>query len=567
LERKSGIELYLIFKLVNDRLTLKKIILLIGISLFLELQNRLTINIERLKTIQMFSCGRSLFIVNTTTTTILALTILLLIFVPMGYYYIPHANATIEEDDATTTEEEDDATTTEEEDDATTTEEEEDAAADTTDGGGDTTCTDVRCKAEIFDEPIIHDPNLEIQQVVEGLELPTNMAFLGPNDILVLEKDKGTVQRIINGIMQVEPVLDVNVANANERGMVGIAVEEDLLGSKSSSSTTNTYVFVYFTESEADGNDECTSSAASSCDPSSPQPLGNRLYRYELINDKLVNPMLLLDLPATPGPAHNGGAIKIGPDNNVYIPIGDVRMSDDPQEAESLDGRAGILRVTQNGEVVDGKGILGDEDPLNKYYAYGIRNSFGIDFDPVTGKLWDTENGPSDGDEINLVEPGFNSGWQAVKGMSSDSGDFDPEADLASFDGKAKYSDPEFAWEDTIGPTAIKFLDSDKLGTEYQNDIFVGDVHAGNIYNFKLNEDRTGLLALDANEEEEGTSTEDDVLAEEESSIVFGQGFGGITDLEVGPDGYLYVVSIGLGKIFKIVPTVNNEVEIASNGN
>jgi glucose/arabinose dehydrogenase len=53
--------------------------------------------------------------------------------------------------------------------------------------------------------------------------------------------------------------------------------------------------------------------------------------------------------------------------------------------------------------------FLGRKDPINKYYAYGIWNSFGIDFDPVTGKLWDTENGVVFGDEINLVEPGFNS--------------------------------------------------------------------------------------------------------------------------------------------------------------
>jgi aldose sugar dehydrogenase len=73
------------------------------------------------------------------------------------------------------------------------------------------------------------------------------------------------------------------------------------------------------------------------------------------------------------------------------------------------DGRGGILRVTQDGEIVQ-PSILGDEHPLDMYYAYGIRNSFGIDFDPETGNLWDTENDPSFGDEINLVEPGFNSG-------------------------------------------------------------------------------------------------------------------------------------------------------------
>ena len=85
-------------------------------------------------------------------------------------------------------------------------------------------------------------------------------------------------------------------------------------------------------------------------------------------------------------------------------------MKDNP------DGRSGILRITQDGKAV-GDGILGLIDPLNIYYAYGIRNSFGIDFDPVTGNLWDTENGPEYGDEINLVKPGFNSGWMVVQGI------------------------------------------------------------------------------------------------------------------------------------------------------
>ena len=81
-----------------------------------------------------------------------------------------------------------------------------------------------------------------------------------------------------------------------------------------------------------------------------------------------------------------------------------------------FDGRSGILRINQDGKPV-GEGILGSTFPLNLYYAYGIRNSFGFDWDPLTGKLWDTENGPHYGDEINLVEPGFNSGWVKVQGV------------------------------------------------------------------------------------------------------------------------------------------------------
>jgi aldose sugar dehydrogenase len=95
---------------------------------------------------------------------------------------------------------------------------------------------------------------------------------------------------------------------------------------------------------------------------------------------------------------------------------------------------------------------LGDSSPVNAYYAYGIRNSFGMDFDPLTGKLWDTENGPEYGDEINIVDPGFNSGWSNIQGMWLTSGPkpgpvapTNPGSKLlVDFDGKGKYRAPEF---------------------------------------------------------------------------------------------------------------------------
>jgi aldose sugar dehydrogenase len=391
------------------------------------------------------------------------------------------------------------------------------------------------------DLPIINDPNLKVELIVQGLDLPTTMAFLGENDILALEKDKGTVQRIVNGKILPEPLLDVNVATSVERCMCGIAVSK-------SDTTGITYVFLYFTEAELTDSEDVIEEKS---------PLGNRLYRYELVNNKLINPILLLDLPAIPGPRHNGGAIMIGPDNNLYVPIGDVDGSHTggPGETKAqnyvdgveADGRSGILRITQDGKPV-GIGILGNTHPLNLYYAYGIRNSFGFDFDPITGNIWDTENGPGNSDEINLVEPGFNSGWTEAQGMASLEDNFEAN-DLVQFEGKGKYSDPELVWMHTEGPTAAKFLVSDKLGTQYKNDLFVADVHNGRIYHFDLNEDRTELVL-------EGPLTDkiiDTSSIEEFSNIIFGEGFGGITDLEVGPDGYLYVVSIGQGAIYRIV--------------
>jgi glucose/arabinose dehydrogenase len=385
-------------------------------------------------------------------------------------------------------------------------------------------------------KPKLFDSNLKIATIADGLSTPTTMAFVGPGDILVLEKDTGMVKRIVNGEVLAKPVLDVNVANSIERCMCGIAVSKD---------SSTTYVFIYYTEIDGiDGDDKAGK-----------QPIGTRVYRYELSDDVLTNPLLLMDLPASPGPRHNGGDIMIGPDNNLYVSIGDVDGSFKGSATETKaqnyedgvdpDGRAGILRITQDGQPTDG--ILGDSIPLRIYYAYGIRNSFGMDFDPLSGNLWDTENGPGNGDEINLVLPGFNSGWQQVQGLAALEDSFS-ESDLLDFDGKGHYSDPELVWENTAGPTAVKFLDSTELGTTYENDMFVGDVHNGRIYHFDLSPDRKDLIlpqALSSRVIETPSSPG-------VSSIVFGEGFGGISDLEMGPDGNLYVVSIGLGSIFQI---------------
>jgi aldose sugar dehydrogenase len=398
---------------------------------------------------------------------------------------------------------------------------------------------------EFTDEPgnpDIYDSNLHAQVVVGGLELPTNMAFLGPNDLLVLEKDKGTVQRIIDGKILPQPLLDVNVATSVERCMCGIAISKDNPG--------HIDVFLYYTEAETADKEDLTEGKA---------PLGNRLYRYELVNNKLINPKLILDLPADPGPRHNGGEILIGPDKFLYITVGDVDGSHRGEQWETLaqnypdgidpDGRSGILRITQDGNPVPNGGIIGDEFPLDMYYAYGIRNSFGMDFDPVTKNLWATENGPGNSDEINLVLPGFNSGWREAMGLISQEVGSDP-GDLVDFDGAGVYRDPELVWINTAGPTALKFLHSDKLGAQYQNDMFVGDVHNGRLYHFDLNEDRMSLVLPEAL----AGKTVQTPTSPGLEDIIFGQGFAGITDIEVGPDGYLYIVSIGQGKIFRIVP-------------
>jgi glucose/arabinose dehydrogenase len=388
----------------------------------------------------------------------------------------------------------------------------------------------------IAQEPTLNDPNLQVETIIEGLSWPTSMAFIDNNNILVLEKEKGTVRLVSNGILQDTPVLEVDVISNNERGLLGIAI------------MNSDTVFLYYTESSQNGDE-----------------LRNRVYKYQWNDEErlLVNPSLILNLPAFPGPNHDGGKLIIGPDNFLYVVIGDLNHIGKLQNVVNgpdPDDTGVIFRVNpEDGSPAPDNPFInnsndGDLSSLNKYYAYGIRNSFGIAFDPVTNILWDTENGPSEYDELNVVKPGFNSGWLQVMGPISTSGITEDE--LVNFP-NSKYADPVFSWLPSIGITDIEFLNSAKLGDKYVNNIFVGDITNGYLYYFEVNEDRTGIK-FDSNSSISSSLT--DLVADNEqeiSSIVLGTDFGGITDIETGPDGFLYILTLnresdGEGNIYRI---------------
>ena len=124
--------------------------------------------------------------------------------------------------------------------------------------------------------------------------------------------------------------------------------------------------------------------------------------------------------------------------------------------------------------------------------------------------------------------------------------------DLVNFGGKGKYHPPQFTWFRKVVPTGIAFLNSNKMGNLYENDMFVADALNGNIYHFKLNAQRTGLL-LPKGPLADGVANSSDSL----DQIIFGKGFGAITDLKVSPyDGNLYVLTFDQtqGTIYRIVP-------------
>lgn len=324
------------------------------------------------------------------------------------------------------------------------------------------------------------------------------MAFVG-NDILILEQENGRVRVVRDGVLQEEPILDLNVRGIAEQGLLGIT-------------TVDSTVYLYFTESTQDGG----------------EAIANHIYRYDWNGQELVNPVLVKVLPGKQH-YHNGGAMVTGLDGSVYAVIGDQ-------------GTYGLLQNHRTGGMNDTSVIL-RVAPEGNYYAMGVRNSFGLAVDPLTGNLWDTENGDDDFDEINLVHENFNSGWDVIMGPATES----ELSMLPGYDGYV-YSDPEFSWQKVVAPTAISFIDS-KPFEKYKNSVFVGDCIYGNLYKFELNSDRTGFVFDDPVLADNVVNTDESV-----EEVVFGTGFDCITDLEVGPDGMLYVVSRAHDSIYKIMP-------------
>ena len=279
------------------------------------------------------------------------------------------------------------------------------------------------------------DQNLAVRSVVTGLDQPTSMAFVGNNDLLVLEKASGKVQRIVNGALH-STVLDLAVNSGSERGLLGIALHPRF--------PANPGVYLYWTESTSGGDTNALSQTSL---------LGNRVDRYtwdgsgsSLTFDRNIIRLRALQQDADQQERgnHDGGVLRFGPDEKLYIYMGDTGRRGQMQNLPDGPGPAGnmpddqfggpepdnahltgmILRLNDDGSTPDNNpfvtagALRGGEAGANlqKVFAYGIRNGFGMAFDPFSGELWEAQNGDDTFTEINRVEAGANLGWIQVMG-------------------------------------------------------------------------------------------------------------------------------------------------------
>ncbi len=492
------------------------------------------------------------------------------------------------------------------------------------------------------DGPSLVDPNLRVQTHAAGLALPTSIAFIGEDDLLVLEKDTGRVKRVTGG--EVETVLDLSVNNASERGLLGIALHPDF------PDDPGVYLFwtcLSVTPKDADPfrpeeqtcSDAAMTGFADTNDPLQVPMLANRVDRFEwdaqtgtLVYDHNLETLLAFQNDAAPDPPgqgdgeqavranHDGGILAFGWDGKLYVMFGDVGRRgalqnlpcgptatecNSPDDVTPDDQFGGpqpddehfsgvILRLNDDGTTPTDNpffaagSAMGGEIGANiqRIYAYGIRNSFGMAVDPLSGNLWQQENGEDAFDEINRVERGMNSGWIQIAGPSTRIADYrliettepfnepfpnlqqlrwGPEniattrqealSRLFMLPG-ARYSEPEFSWKRVIAPAAIGFVDGSGLGPQYRGDLVVGMstplIEDGVLLRLNLTGNRRAIAVDDPRLEDRVADNPTFHDLTESESLVFGTEFGVVTDIETGPDGHLYVVSLISGTVYEI---------------
>ena len=444
-------------------------------------------------------------------------------------------------------------------------------------------------------EPTMVDPSLNVRTVFSGLDQPTTLAFLGNNDFLVLEKATGKIKRIVNGVLQ-STVLDLPVNSASERGLLGIALHPQL--------ASNGFVYLFWTESSTGSDtinvDEITL-------------LGNRVDRYIWNGTTLTFDRNLIRLRAlqqdTGQPSrgnHDGGILRFGPDNKLYVLFGDTGrrgflqniVSGGPVPDDQFGGPEPddahmtgiILRLNDDGTAPTDNpffnastGLTGEAKAnVKKIFAYGIRNGFGMAFDPVSGVLWTQENGDDAFDEMNRVPAGFNGGWIQIMGPLGRLNEFKsiettygagnlqqnrwPPSNIADTPQLAlsrlfmlpgaQYIDPEFSWKYAVAPSTLGFVNGPGLGPQYQSDMFVGASRTtllnGFLFRFDLTSDRQHFTFTDPRLADLVADNTDKFDLAESESLVVGRDFGVTTDIQTAPNGNLFVLSLSNGAVYEI---------------
>jgi glucose/arabinose dehydrogenase len=330
---------------------------------------------------------------------------------------------------------------------------------------------------------------IHAREVVGHLDRPVAFTFGPGRKIWYVEKTTGAVRfHDLDTGADRRFVRVRGVDGQGERGMLGIDLDPDY--------PNRPFVYLYVTRS-AHGS------------------LRNQILRYRNDDGRGHGRTLLHSTPASGPTNHNGGRILFGPDGMLYAIIGDHA---NPAHSQDLSTDLGkIIRITRNGRAPD-------DNPFDdNVWVYGIRNSFGFAFDPQTGVMWETENGPECNDELNRVVAGDNYGWGPNETCSGSS------PGNTNQDGPNPVL-PELFHENAIGITGIVFCDGCRLGHRSEGAAFTGAVNNGHVTRILFNDQRSSIAS---------------------HSVVYRHG-GSTLSYEVSPGGRIYFSDFdGINKLVR----------------
>lgn len=344
--------------------------------------------------------------------------------------------------------------------------------------------------AQVAIEPL--PPDAKIDLVVSHANNPVAMTFAPDGRWFFTERTTGLVEMVSGG--SVAPIFQVNPFYGAERGLIGIALDPNF--------TTNGYIYIYFTSNQSQPIDG---------------RLDNRVVRFTFHGGwgNAETLMLRVPLDSDYTEVHNGGNLHFGPDGKLYASIGDY---DNPANAQSLAMLPGkIHRLNPTIPVSappDNPFYSNPAVTAKSIYAYGFRNPFDFDFDPVSRAIFAEDNGTSCDDEVNRVLPGYNYGWRPNYPPCEDSSPAGPNPVYNPIP-------PLINWNPSIAPTGVTFYRGDVI-PEWKNDLFVCHWKTGELHHFKLNAARTSITAH--------TIISDMALGTQLCNL----------DIETGTDGALY---------------------------
>ena len=295
---------------------------------------------------------------------------------------------------------------------------------------------------------------LRAERVLADVGLVTAMEFAPDGRLFFATKEGGvyTLDNIGQDTVSKKQILELEVAGGTESGLLGLALAPDFAQSR--------YFYLYYNVPN-----------------SAKEPVSSRIVRYTEKNNQAAGETIIVDdLPASPEQQyHFGGGLTMGPDGKLYLIFGDRNMTGAARDQQQLPGS--ILRYNRDGAIPSDNPF-----PGSPVYAYGIRNGFGLAFHPQTGQLYETENGASCDDELNLILPGADYGW----GVHA--WDACPYPDNVG-------QKPLHQWTPVVAPAGLIFYTGDLL-PEFQGDLLVCGHNESKLFHLRLTRDGRALRQI-----------------------------------------------------------------------